>query len=63
MGQEKWFVKLKGIKICYTLVAYGPHAILCSNWRVGGWVGQNQSERCSILELCMEKWTIPNQGA
>ena len=26
----------------------------------GGWVGQNQSEHCSNLEICTEKLTIPN---
>ncbi len=25
----------------------------------GGWVGQNQSEHCSNLEIRTEKWTIP----
>ncbi len=26
----------------------------------GGWVGQNQSELCSNLEIRTEKWTVPN---
>ncbi len=25
----------------------------------GGWVGQNQFERCSNLEIRTEKWTVP----
>ena len=25
----------------------------------GGWVGPNQSERCSNLEIRTEKWTVP----
>ena len=25
----------------------------------GGWVCQNQSERCSNLEIRTEKWTVP----
>ncbi len=25
-----------------------------------GWVGQDQFERCSNLEIPMEKWTLPN---
>ncbi len=25
----------------------------------GGWMGQNQSKRCSNLEICTEKWTVP----
>ena len=26
----------------------------------GGWVGQDQFERCSNLEIRTEKWTLPN---
>ena len=65
--QKKWYLNSNNIKIWVggwvrrngLFKLKGTYLFVVMLKLEGGWVGQNQSERCSNLEIRMKKWTIP----